>query len=397
MNKALVVILATAALDAIGGGLIFPILPDLLKEVSPNGDISILYGVLLAVYAGMQFIFSPVLGALSDRYGRRPVLLISLAGAMLDYLLMALTPWGWLLVVGRSIAGLTSANMAVVSAYVADITPEEQRAQRFGLVGAFVGVGFIIGPALGGLLGAYWVRSPFLAAAVLNGLNFLVATFILPETRTRSTVPFQWKALNPLAPLNWLWSNKPLLPYMTVFTVFGLIAAVPGTIWVLYGADRFGWDPVAIGTSLSLFGVCMAASQAGLTGLFSRWLGDMGTLMLGVALDAVAYLLMACASDGWMGYAVTPLFALGGIAQPALQSLLSSQVSADKQGELAGVSTSLQSLAGIIGPVLCTALYFGTRDVWLGTVWVAGTILYALAAPLLVMLHGLRRNAPAAI
>ena len=396
MNKALIVILGTAALDAIGGGLIFPILPQLLKEVSPNGDISILYGVLLAVYAGMQFVFSPVLGALSDRYGRRPVMLISLAGAMLDYLLVALTPWGWVLVVGRTIAGLTSANMAVASAYIADITPEAQRAQRFGLVGAFMGVGFIIGPVLGGVLGAFWLRSPFLAAAVLNGLNFLVAMFILPETRARSNTPFDWKALNPLAPLVWLWSNKPLLPYMTVFVVFGLIAAVPGTIWVLYGADRFGWDPISIGTSLSIFGLCMAASQAGLTGWLSKRLGDMGTLMLGVAFDAVAYVLMGFATDGWMGFAITPLFALGGIAQPALQSLLSSQVGPDKQGELAGVSTSLQSLAGIAGPVICTTVYFSTRDVWLGTVWMVGAVLYALAAPLLVAVRRIDKAAQAA-
>ena len=382
MNKALVVILAMVVLDAVGGGLIFPILPGLLKQVSPDGDISILYGVLLAVYAAMQFVFSPVLGALSDRYGRRPVLLISMAGVMVDYLLMALTLWGWVLVVGRTIAGITSANMAVGTAYITDITPEAQRAQRFGLMGAMMGVGFIIGPALGGLLGTWWLRAPFAAAALLNGLNLLVALFILPESRKGSGEPLSWKALNPLAPLVWLWEFKSLLPLVAVSVVFGLIAAVPGTIWVLYTADRFGWDTASIGVSLAIFGVVMAASQALLTGFFARHLGDLGTVILGVAFDVLAYLLMGFADQGWMGFAVTPLFALGGVAQPALQSLFTSKVSPDQQGELAGVLTSLQGLAGVVGPVLCTALYFSTRDIWLGTVWMVGAALYLLAMPL---------------
>lgn len=382
MTRSLLVIMATVALDAIGSGLIFPILPELLKQISGGGDISILYGTMLAVYAAMQFVFSPVLGALSDRYGRRPVLLISLAGAMLDYLVMTLSPWGWVLVVGRSIAGLTSANQAVAAAYIADITPEAQRAQRYGLLGAVMGIGFIIGPVLGGVLGSWWLRSPFLAAAIFNGLNLVVAAFILPETRKPSGEPLDWKSLNPLAPLKWLWSFKSLLPLMTASTIFGLIAAVPGTIWVLYGADRFGWDPVTIGTSLAVFGVATAFAQGVLTGVFTKRFGDMGTLMFAIAFDTLAYVAMAFANQSWMGFAVAPLFALGGLAQPALGSLLSRRVGPDLQGQLAGVSTSLQSLAAIVGPVISTALYFSTRDVWLGTVWIAGAALYLLATPL---------------
>jgi DHA1 family tetracycline resistance protein-like MFS transporter len=245
-----------------------------------------------------------------------------------------------------------------------------------------MGVGFIIGPALGGLLGTWWLRAPFAAAALLNGLNLLVALFILPESRKGSGEPLSWKALNPLAPLVWLWEFKSLLPLVAVSVVFGLIAAVPGTIWVLYTADRFGWDTASIGVSLAIFGVVMAASQALLTGFFARHLGDLGTVILGVAFDVLAYLLMGFADQGWMGFAVTPLFALGGVAQPALQSLFTSKVSPDQQGELAGVLTSLQGLAGVVGPVLCTALYFSTRDIWLGTVWMVGAALYVLAMPL---------------
>lgn len=383
MNKALIVILSTIALDAIGAGLIFPILPDLLTEVTGSRDIGLLYGVMLAVYAVMQFVFSPILGALSDRFGRRPVLLISLAGALLDYLVMAFSPLGWVLVVGRAIAGITSANMAVASAYITDITPTEKRAQRFGTVGAVMSLGFIIGPVIGGLLGAWWLRAPFLAAALFNGLNLLLALFVLPESRKASPGAFTLKTLNPLAPLVWLWNFKPLLPLVTIFVVFGLVAAIPGTIWVLYGAERFGWDPVHLGLSLSVFGISGALVQAFLVGPLSRRFGDLGTLMIGIAFDMLAYVLMAFASQSWMGYALAPLFALGGVAMPALQSLVTSRVSNDEQGQLQGVLASLMSLAGIVGPVLTTAVFFSTKSLWIGSIWLVGAALYLLATPLL--------------
>lgn len=382
MNKALIVILATVAIDAIGAGLIFPILPELLTQLTQGGDIGFLYGAMLAVYAIMQFIFSPVLGVLSDRFGRRPVLLLSLAGTLLDYLVMALTPLGWVLVVGRALAGITSANMAVATAYITDITPPEQRAQRFGLIGAVMSTGFIIGPVIGGVLGAWWLRSPFLAAALFNGLNLAVALFVLPESHKGRGGTFDLKQLNPLAPLVWLWNFKPLLPMVIVSVVFGLIAAVPGTIWVFYGAERFGWDSVHIGISLSVFGVSGALAQAFLVGPLSKRFGDLGTLMIGVGFDTLAYTLMAFANQSWMGYAIAPLFALGGVAMPALQSLLTSRVSDEQQGQLQGVLVSLMSLAGIVGPVLTTAIFFSTRDVWIGTTWIVGAALYLLATPL---------------
>ncbi|MGV8855254.1 MAG: tetracycline efflux MFS transporter Tet(30) [Devosia sp.] len=382
MNKALMVILATVALDAIGAGLIFPILPELLAQLTQGGDIGLLYGTMLGVYALMQFIFSPVLGALSDRYGRRPVLLLSLAGTLVDYLVMALSPLGWVLVVGRAMAGITSANMAVASAYITDITPVEQRAQRFGLVGAVMSMGFIIGPVIGGVMGSVWLRSPFLVAALFNGLNLLVALFVLPESRKAMEGKFEFKTLNPVAPLVWLWNFKPLLPLVVVGVVFGLVASIPGTIWVLYGAARFGWDPVHLGLSLSVFGISGALCQALLVGPLSRRFGDLGTLMIGVGFDTLAYVLMGFADQSWMGYGVAPLFALGGVAMPALQSLLTSQVSDEQQGQLQGVMASLMSLAGIVGPVLATALYFLTKDIWIGTVWIVGAALYVLATPL---------------
>ncbi|QQR35094.1 Tet(A)/Tet(B)/Tet(C) family tetracycline efflux MFS transporter [Devosia oryziradicis] len=382
MNKALIVILATVAIDAIGGALIFPILPDLLAELTAGGDIGWLYGAMLASYAAMQFVFSPVLGALSDRFGRRPVLLLSLAGTLLDYLVMALSPLGWVLVVGRAMAGITSANMAVASAYITDITPAEQRAQRFGLVGAVMSTGFIIGPVIGGIMGAWWLRSPFLAASLFNGINLCVALFVLPESRQARAGKFDLSEFNPLAPLVWLWNFKPLLPMVTVSVVFGLVAAVPGTIWVPYGAARFGWDSVHMGLSFAVFGISGALAQALLVGPLSRRFGDLGTLMIGVGMDTLAYILMAFADQSWMGYAIAPLFALGGVAMPALQSLLTRRVSDEQQGQLQGVMASLMSLAGIVGPVLTTVIFFSTRDIWIGTTWIVGAGLYLLATPL---------------
>ncbi|MEO5805789.1 tetracycline efflux MFS transporter Tet(30) [Devosia sp.] len=382
MNKALIVILATVALDAIGAGLIFPILPSLLAEIVGNGDIGFLYGVMLATYALMQFVFSPILGAMSDRFGRRPVLLLSLAGTLVDYLFMTFTPYGWVLVVGRAMAGVTSANMAVASAYITDITPEDKRAERFGTLGAVMSVGFIIGPVIGGVVGAWWLRAPFLAAAVFNGLNLLVALVVLPESRKAQPGKFELKELNPLRPLLWLWNFRALMPYVIVSVVFGLVAAIPGTIWVLYGTDRFGWDSVHLGMSLAAFGVTAALAQAFLVGPLSRRFGDLGTLMIGVAFDTLGYVLMGFADQGWMGYAVTPLFALGGVAMPALNSLLTKRVSDDQQGQLQGVMASLMSLAGIVGPVLTTVVFFSTKDIWIGTIWIVGAALYLLATPL---------------
>lgn len=211
MTRPLIVIFTAIVLDAIGIGLIFPILPSLLKEVTHADNVAPYIGIMTALYAVMQFIFAPVLGALSDRLGRRPVLLISLGGAAINYLFLAFAPNLWMLFIGRAIAGLTSANMSVASAYITDISPEDKRARRFGLFNAMFGIGFIIGPVLGGVLGDTWLRLPFIAAAVLNGFNLLLAFFILPKSRAPSREKIDLAALNPLRPLRWVFSVKSLL------------------------------------------------------------------------------------------------------------------------------------------------------------------------------------------
>lgn len=384
MNRSLLVILGVVTLDAIGIGLIFPILPSLLKEVTHDGDVSLLYGVILALYALMQFVFSPVLGALSDRYGRRPVLLISLAGAALDYLIMAFSPFLIVLVVGRMIAGLTSANMAVATAYISDITAERERAKRFGWMSACFGIGFIIGPLAGGLLGETWVRAPFLLAAALNGANLVLALLVLPESRPGRAGKLQLSAFNPLTQLRWALGFQALLPLLAIYTLFGLVGGIPGTIWVLYGHDKFGWDGVTVGLSLTVFGVCKAGAQAFLAGPLTARMGEMRAVILGMTVDGVAFVLIALATQGWMPFAIAPLFALGGIGAPALQSLLANQVGPDKQGELQGVLASGMSLAAVTGPLMATSVYFVSKPHWIGTVWIVGVALYLLATPFIL-------------
>jgi DHA1 family tetracycline resistance protein-like MFS transporter len=311
------------------------------------------------------------------------VLLVSIAGAAIDYLIMAFSPFFWVLLVGRIISGITGANMAVATAYIADITPEGERARRFGYVAAGFGVGFIIGPALGGLLGEWWLRAPFLAAAVLNAANFLLACFVLPESRKATTTKLELAALNPLAPLRWAFGFRALIPLIALYFLYNVIGNIPGTIWVLYGQAKFQWDALTVGLSLAVFGLFQALSQAFLTGPLTARLGATRTLIVGMVCDMTAFTLVAFATQGWMAFVLAPLFALGGVGMPALQSLLSNEVDGDKQGELQGVLASVTSLTTIIGPLIGTALYAATYAVWPGTVWIVGVLLYLLMIPIL--------------
>ena len=384
MNRPLIIIMSVVLLDAIGIGLIFPILPRLLESVTHASDISLYVGVMYALYAAMQFIFSPVLGVISDRFGRRPVLLLSLAGASVDYALMAFAPALWMLVLGRAIAGLTSANMAIATAYITDITPEAQRARRFGLFHAMFGIGFIIGPVLGGLLGDIWVRAPFILAAVCNGLNFALALFVLPESRPgqRSTA-FEWQSLNPFRPLRWALSLTGLLPLIGLFFVFNFAGQMYGTAWALWGQDTFGWNGVMVGLSLGAFGLFHAGAQAFLPGPITKRLGERNTMYLGMACECASLLVLAFASRGWIVFVLMPVFSLGGVGMPALQSLATQQADADKQGQLQGVLASVVSLAAIFGPLIFSFVYFATRSTRPGLIWLVGIGFYLFAIPLI--------------
>jgi MFS transporter, DHA1 family, tetracycline resistance protein len=384
VKRAFATILATVCLDAVGIGLVMPIIPRLLREVGHTGDLGWRFGAFLGLYALMQFLCAPVLGAISDKVGRRPVLLVSLAGAAIDYVFMALAPSMAWLFVGRAIAGITGANMAVAQAYIADITPEDQRARRFGLFSAVFGVGFIAGPVLGGLLGEVWVRAPFLAAAALNGLNLLMALFVLPESHKARGGAIDRAAFNPFGSLRWASAFPALLPLMAAFVALAIVGEVGGTIWVLYGEDKFAWNPWTIGLSLAAFGLFHALAQAFVAGpVAERW-GERRALTIGIVADALAYVAIALATKGWMAFLLLPVFCLGGIGQPALQSLLSRQVGEDQQGRLQGVLASLASLATVIGPVVIAQLYFASRGWFPGLVWVLGAGLGLLCLPILL-------------
>ena len=391
MNKPLIVIFSAIGLDAVGIGLIFPILPRLLEEVTHAGNVAPLIGLMTALYAVMQFIVAPVLGALSDRLGRRPVLLVSLAGAAINYVVMAFAPQLWMLFLGRAIAGLTSANISVATAYITDISAQEQRARRFGLFNAMFGVGFIVGPVLGGVLGDYWVRLPFIAAAILNGCNLLLALFVLPESRTPSREPIDLAALNPLRPLRWVFSMKELLPIVLVFFVLSATGEVYGVCWALWGYDTFQWSGFWIGLSLGTYGVCQALAQALLPGPAVKLLGERGAILCGMAGASLALVVLAFASQSWIVFAIMPIFVLGGIGAPALQSLATRMVDEGRQGQFQGVLASAVSLASIVAPLVFSTLYFAFQHDWPGAIWLVVVAVYAVAA-LLVL--GLRFQSP---
>ncbi len=390
VNKALVVILAAVTLDAVGIGLIFPILPSLLRDVGHTTEVATLLGLMLALYSACQFLFSPILGVLSDRFGRRPVLLVSLAGAAIDYLIMAFAPELWMLVAGRAISGITSANMAVATAYITDISSEQERARRFGLFHAMFGIGFLIGPVLGGILGDLWVRAPFIAAALLNTVNFSLALFVLPESRRgQPGAHFTWDSLNPFKPLKWALTFAALIPLMAIFVILNFVGTVYGTIWALFGEDSFAWSGMMIGLSLGAYGVFHAGAQAFLTGPAVARLGERWALVVGMGCELTALLILGVATQGWVLFALAPLFALGGIGIPALQSLTTTQVDADRQGQLQGVLASLVSLAAIFGPLFFSFVYFALRGTWPGLIWVVAAAIYLLALPLML---GIRRS-----
>jgi DHA1 family tetracycline resistance protein-like MFS transporter len=384
------VVLAIVALDFAGIGLTLPIIPRLLSEVAHTSNLGWRFGAFLSLYALMQFVFSPILGIWSDRAGRRPVLLCSLAGAAVDYVFMAAAPSLSLLFVGRAIAGITGASQAVASAYIADVTSEGDRARRFGQLNAVQGLGFIAGPLIGGLLGSLWIRAPFIAAAGLNGITFLVTLLVLREpprhAAAEGDAPFGEPFVNPFKTFQWAFSVPALLPLLIMFLVFTLVGQVGGTIWIIYGSDRYGWTPFWIGVSIACFGLLHAIGQAYVAGPMTERYGERFALAVGVITDGTASVLVAFATQGWMAFALMPLFGLGAVGLPALQSLLSGNVDAQKQGQLQGVLASITSLASIVGPLVISSLYFTNRSSFPGLVWIAGAALYLITIPVLLRL-----------
>lgn len=354
------VIMATVVLDAMGIGLILPVMPDLIQEVT-GGDLgaaAIWGGILSTVFAFMQFLCGPLLGNLSDRFGRRPVLLVSLVVMSADYVLLALAQNIWILVFGRIVAGITAATYATAMAYMADISKPEEKARAFGLVGAGIGIGFVLGPAMGGILAQFGTRAPFWAAAALAGGNALLGWFVLKETVTATNRRlFQWRRANPLGALAAVNHLPAMTKLLVVFFLYQVASAVYPAIWAYFVTERFAFDESMIGLSLSAYGLSYAIVQAALIAPTVKWLGNRYTVILGLTLEVVALIYLGVISSSLLLFIGIPVAALASVGMPALKAIMSRRVADDAQGELQGLSSSLTSLAHILSPLVMTQCF----------------------------------------
>lgn len=359
-QPAVIFIFITLFLDIFGIGLVVPVLPGLVEELQ-GGSVeaaSHAVGWLGALYALMQFIFSPILGSLSDRFGRRPVILVSLLGAALDYLLLAWAPSMVWLFVGRIISGITAANFSAASAYIADVTSPEKRAAGFGMIGAAFGLGFIAGPAMGGLLGESGLRLPFLVAAGVTALNWIYGVFVLPESLTpENRRAFDWLSVNPFKSLVAL-ARWPVVSGLAgAQFLMNLSHNIYPSLWVLYTGFRYGWSTRTVGLSLCVVGLTSAIVQGALAGNIIRRMGERRAVLFGLGLMSVAMVCYGLATEGWMIFVTIILGSIGGVAGPAEQSLISQAVPADEQGAVQGALNSLASVAGVIGPLVWTWIF----------------------------------------
>jgi len=370
------VITATVTLDAMGVGLIMPVMPALLREVDGGSlaQAAAWGGIMSAAFAVMQFLFGPVVGALSDRWGRRPVLLISLLAMAADYVIMALAGSLWLLLVGRILGGITAATHSTANAYMADISAPHEKAQRFGLLMAGFGVGFVLGPILGGFLAEYGTRAPFWAAGALALANALLGFAVLGESLPRRRRRrFSWARANPFGAFRAVARLAGVAPLLAVFFLFNVATYVYPAVWAFFLTERFGWGEGTIGLSLGIYGLSYALAMAFLVQPTMARLGPRGTVIFGLAMECVTLVLIASLTDGRVLLAMIPIAALGSLAMPALQAAMSDSVAPTAQGELQGLLTSVSALAMATAPVLMTQVfaYFTA----------AGTPLYLPGAP----------------
>ncbi|MEN9521912.1 MAG: Tetracycline resistance protein class [Bacteroidota bacterium] len=365
-NAAIGFIFVTLLIDVIGFGIIIPVFPRLLSQMEniPINEASKLGGVLLFAFSIAQFLFSPIMGNLSDKYGRRPILLFSLLGFGLDYLIMAFAPsYNWL-IVGRIIAGMTGASFTTASAYIADISSPEDRAKNFGMIGAAFGMGFIIGPMLGGLSAKFGLRVPFYLASGLSLLNFLYGLFILPESLSKENRrAFEWKKANPIGTLIQLSKYKNILGLLIAFIFLALGSHAVQSNWSYFTIYRFKWSEDMVGYSLGLVGVLVGLVQGVLIKYINPKLGNEKSIYLGFGLYALGMFLFAFATQTWMMFVFLVPYCLGGISGPALQAMMAGEVPPTHQGELQGGLTSLMSATSIVGPIMMTStFYYFTLD-----------------------------------
>jgi DHA1 family tetracycline resistance protein-like MFS transporter len=369
-RAAVIFIFITVVLDILALGIVIPVLPMLVEEFL-GGDTAraaTVFGLFGTMWALMQFVFAPVLGALSDRWGRRPVILISCLGLGLDYILMALAPTLAWLFVGRVISGITAASFSTAGAYIADVTPPEKRAASFGILGAAFGLGFVLGPAMGGVLGAVDPRLPFWVAAALALLNAAYGYFVLPESLPpESRKPLAWSRVNPLGSLRLLRSHRELLGIATVTVFYQTAHHVLPSVFVLYGSYRYGWDARATGLTLAVVGVVSIIVQGGLVRPLVARFGERTTLLAGLAAGAAGFAIYGLAETGtafWLGI---PVFGLMGLFGPSAQGLMTRHVTPSEQGQLQGINSSFMGLTGLFGPAIFTltfAAFIGPYQGW---------------------------------
>jgi DHA1 family tetracycline resistance protein-like MFS transporter len=353
-------IFVTILLDMLALGLILPILPKLVESFVDNdtAQAARIFGLFGTVWALMQFFFSPILGGLSDRFGRRPVVLLSNFGLALDYVLMALAPSLIWLFIGRVISGITSASVSTAFAYITDVTPPERRAAMFGKIGVAFGAGFILGPAIGGLLGGMDPRLPFWVAAGLSFANTLYGWLILPESLPKDRrTPFRWKSANPLGALHLLRSDRMLAALSVVNFLAQLAHVVLPSTFVLYATYRYGWSATTVGLTLALVGVCSMAVQGVAIGPIVKRFGERRALLLGLGCGAAGFLIYGAAPTGTLFWLGIPVMALWGVAGAAIQALMTQSVPADQQGQLQGATSSVQSVSQLVGPFLFTLTF----------------------------------------
>ncbi|PJE29132.1 MFS transporter, DHA1 family, tetracycline resistance protein [Pseudooceanicola antarcticus] len=396
------IILLTVVIEAMGVGVIFPVMPDLLREIldATLSEAAIWGGVLITAFAATQFLCGPLIGNLSDAYGRRRVVLIALAVMALDYVIMALAQNIWLLFAGRLVAGATAAVVATASAYMADISKGSDKARNFGLVQACFGMGFVLGPALGGLVAGLGVRAPFWAAALLCVFNFSMAFLILPESlRPEARRAFRWRRANPLGALLAASKLPGLKPLLLAYLLYLIGLHVYGVIWAYFTQAQFGWEVTLVGLSLTIYGVALAVVQAVLFGPIYRRLGPRTTVLAGLWINTFFFAWLTVIKNGTLTLVMTPFTALGEISQPAMSAIASDAAPEDAQGELQGVLSSLQAVAMIFTPMLMTTIFriFTAEDapVYLPGAPFGASALLMLPAMVLIALYLPRRSTAA--
>jgi MFS transporter, DHA1 family, tetracycline resistance protein len=387
-SPAFIFIFITVALDMLALGIIIPVLPKLIEQFMGGNTAraATIVGLFSTLFAAIQFFASPVLGALSDQYGRRKVVLLSNLGLAIDYVIMALAPTLLWLVVGRVLGGITSASSAAAGAYIADVTPEEKRAQTFGMLGAAFGLGFVLGPVVGGVLGEINLHYPFYAAAIMSFLNFIYGYFVLPESlKPENRSPFRWSNANPFASLQLLASNRQLWSLSSAMMLSQLAHTVLPSIFVLYAGYRYGWNTRDVGILLGVMGLASVIAQGGLIRPIVKAVGERNSALLGLVMGAAGLIWYGTAWQGWMVWFAIPLAAMWGLFNASAQSIMSRNVSAMDQGKMQGATTSIMALAKIIGPFLFSFIFaWGIGPTRVSPLpgigfWLAGVFLFIAA------------------